>query len=236
MKATLIAFSLLLLAPVTRAQFVVSTDATYGTFGMGDMEELQKEVASSSVVPLQRVTTFPPYWGYGLSVGYETKKNYLIGIAFNYNSTGGRAYYEDYSGLLRIDQLLTCYSLGGFASFQLNASPKWPILFRMQVSWVQSALDFTTEETLGSSTQTNTLTLTSTNFGFRPMFGLQRNFPKGLFASVYAGYEAQIHGHFFTSGGGETGITAQWDGLRFSAGIGIYLGRMKDSAPDVEEP
>jgi len=48
--------------------------------------------------------------------------------------------------------------------------------------------------------------------------------PQRFFASFQAGYELHITGTFNTTGGNQTNLTAQWDGLRILLGIGIKVG------------
>lgn len=215
------------------AQIFLSAEGTYNSFLMSDMKEIQKEANTGFPIQLPVVTSFPSYLGVNALVGFQKTESLAYGIGFQYMSTGGRLYYEDYSGSARFDQLAIAYGIGAFCRFQVNKSEKWPLLASIHVTALHSSVTFTSEFKLGSQAQVDEFALKSTNVAIRPMFGVQRNLGR-WFANVFLGYEANIPGNLYTENGGETDVTLQWDGLRASVGIGACFGAYNKSKPSGE--
>lgn len=205
------------------AQYSFYGGISYGTFSMESMKSLQQEIQSSPLnqYTLKAVATFPPYFGWSGGVLLSRSEKTTYGIGIDFNSTGGRLSYGDYSGYVIVDQILTAYSIGILGKFRVNKSTVWPLYIGMQASWVFSDLEFTSEGALGTNPPSIESTeLSSSNIGFRASVGIQRNLPGGLFAFAQVGYEVQYHMNLKTSSGGETSLKAEWNGLRGLIGIG----------------
>lgn len=223
---------ILCLLPIgTFAQFSVQGGLSYGTFSMNSMKALQNDISIASDSLLKAVTTFPSYYGFSASLLWTQNEKASIGIAIDFNSTGGRLSYSDYSGYLLVDQVLTAFSIGAVGEYKLNKSARWPISAGIQVSWVSSTVEITRESAIGNSPpSSDAQVLSSTNIGVRPHVLIQRNLPAGLYAFVQAGYELQYHKQLETSGGGKTNLTAEWDGFRALVGVGFRF-RSGNSQP-----
>ena len=62
---------------------------------------------------------FPPYFLFRTNLFKPFNDRVRLGINFQYGSTGARASYEDYSGRITADQVLTMYQLGGNVAYRL---------------------------------------------------------------------------------------------------------------------
>jgi hypothetical protein len=203
---------------------------------MDRMKSFQQDYLNQSALPLKPVTTFPPYWGYGAAFGWGLNKVSSFGLFYNYNSTGGRLDYEDYSGTARFDQLLHCVSLGTFYQCKLNKSEKWPLHFSISVSKAYTNMAMTESLVVGGQSNSSQYSFYSTNYGFRPSLILRRQFGVA-FIHTGIGYEVQLAGKVYlkdnnslylkNSSGDD--VTAQWGGLRLTLGFGILLSKQNTS-------
>lgn len=231
MKQILASFALFFSLAGQAQNSFVGADLSYSTYDMTQMKTLQQNFITQSGLQMHAVTTFPAWWGYGLSWGSRTtERGSFAGVSLNYNSTGGRVDYEDYSGTARMDQLFTSYSLGGFYQAILNRSDKWPFFLSFTGSWISTHLTMSESISVTGQSSSETHDFYSHNFGFRPSFVLRRNFNR-VFAQAGLGYEFQLTGKLYlkdnkqaylTDGGGGN-ATAQWNGLRATIGIGVLF-------------
>ncbi len=235
MRAIVIILWLSPLLGFSQQNFLVA-ETGYASYQMSDMKSFQSELISSTHLPLRALESFPGYFNYAFTFGRQVGRN-VFGLSLGYNATGGRADYEDYSGMARIDQQLKSYSLRVMVRDQINKSNKWPLFASVSVSWIRTNLDIDTEFALGTATQSASNGFYSNNFGVIPSFVLIRNLPGKLFIQASAGYELQLAGKLYSSsdhtsflthpGGNE--VKADWTGFRFSLGLGIYPWRGKVS-------
>ncbi|MBD0831572.1 hypothetical protein [Aestuariibaculum sediminum] len=86
-------------------------EINYNTFSHNSLKEFQQEFINDvSEVELTVNDNFPA--NIGFTLGYNF--NYTNAAIFlSYNTTGGKISYSDYSGILRITQPLTAFTLGG---------------------------------------------------------------------------------------------------------------------------
>jgi hypothetical protein len=207
-------------------------EVQYSTFNMEQLKSFQHNYISQTGLPLKAVTSFPSWWGYGGAFGWALHNGSLLGLLLNYNSTGARADYEDYSGTARMDQLLHCISIGAFYQVQLNRSQKWPCYFHISASNIHTTMKVTESFIVGTQSQSNGYVFYSTNYGLKPAFLLRRQF-KRSFIHAGLGYEVQFTGKLYlkdnnkaylTNPSGDN-VTAQWGGLRLALGVGILLNK-----------
>ncbi len=219
----------------SQPQFYLSVETSYATYKMRQMKDIQSEFIAHNTVRLEQVASFPGYFGYGVSFGLNLNSKSSIGSSISYNSTGGRADYEDYSGLARRDQLLYCFSFRSIYKSQINKSELWPLFMSISASWVLTQSDIKTQLTLGSQTQTQKVSFNSTNYGIQPSLVLQRNVRKNLFLQASAGYEVQLAGKLYYSNNIKYYLLdsqgkpakADWSGVRFGLGAGVFIGKGK---------
>jgi hypothetical protein len=206
--------------------------STFSTYKMVDLKDFQKDYIKSTGVGLKPVTSFPPYVGFGIEIGKAVNPNLMVGFLLGYNSTGGRVDYQDYSGKIRMDQLLHCFSVGTIIKDKVNNSDKWPLYISLAASWVHTRMGIDSEIIIGDVNEVEGLDLYSNNIGLHPAFILRRDINSLFFLQASAGYEVQFGGKVFlkdnkngaylTTSSGDP-FQIRWDGLRIGLGLGINL-------------
>jgi hypothetical protein len=86
---------------------------------MSDLKKLNSYRLESLSVKAKVTDNFPltPY--YNANLLYKINQHISLGLTGSYFSSGSRISYEDYSGVLKIDDILSCYSPGFKAVFIL---------------------------------------------------------------------------------------------------------------------
>jgi len=204
-----------------------------GTYSMKTQKKFQDEFQQQSGLPLEIVHRFPPYFSFGAELGFKITDRSVAGVWYDFTSTGGRLHYKDYSATTRMDQVLKCSQIGMFFQTRINRSEEWRLFATGHASVVPTKAQYTTELSIGSDSEVNSYSFKSSNIGLRPGIMLQRKVSKILLQGSI-GYEFQTHDVLHNDGGelrtysGEN-VTAEWDGLRATIGIGFSLARRPSS-------
>jgi hypothetical protein len=215
------------------AQVFIQPEFSYGTFAMSSLKDFQLDLIKSSNVSLQPITTFPSYFGFGLKLGAQVDADLSCGVTLHYYSTGSRSYYEDYSGLARIDMIPQAFSAGIFFKNRMNKSERWQLFSSLSILWVRTKLNLASEVKLGSQSQVENADFNSNNYSVRPNFILCRPVTETVYLEASAGYEFQLEGKLYVSGSDKAylinskgnEVLANWSGLRFTVGVGIFLNK-----------
>lgn len=109
----------------------------YGSFDMQDLAYFVKQHARDFDFPVKVVESFPAYYCYRISITKEWPDRWQTALILGKASTGARAHYQDYSGELRIDHLVSSVNFGltagralyTYHNFSLGASAGLNILF-----------------------------------------------------------------------------------------------------------
>jgi len=112
-RKLLLTLVLISLASGARSQVnILRVEQQFGTFSMADLKDLQDRLIPDLDVNVRKISSFPPYAGYGLSYLTSLKNGMGIGITSEFFSTGARNGYEDYSGYYKFDILAHCFNIG----------------------------------------------------------------------------------------------------------------------------
>jgi len=230
MRMKLLFFALFPIAAVNAQNSFVAFKVGAGSYSMGTQKLYQEEFRKDSGLPLKVVDKFPIFPSFGLSMAVKTSRMSSLGLSFEYHSTGGRLDYRDYSGYAKFDQLLNSTQLGLLFQYQITDSEKWPVFLTGYVAKVSTHNSMKSEISLGSNLKSQTLELLSTNYSFRPGVMVQRKIETFILQGFF-GYEIQTHGglhqednqNLFLATKSGVPVTAEWDGLRISVGIGLLL-------------
>jgi len=89
-----------------------SADIGYGNYSMSGLKSFNNDILNTLPVEARLIDDFPaqPFF-YG-SIIYQTKSPVYVGVSCGYYTTGSRISYKDYSGELRIDNLVSAWAPG----------------------------------------------------------------------------------------------------------------------------
>lgn len=199
------------------------------TYSMEDFKEIQNEFITNSGLKVQPVASFPPFLDFHSELGYSINENYTGGIRLSYTSTGGRVDYQDYSGLIRFDQLVNCIGVGTYINIRINASDQLPFSFNLATSWLRSNASFESQIKIGDIQQTEKFELFSNSLSITPSVNVKYSFKSKIFLMAYLGYELNVPGKVslvenpdlqLINNQGDP-LYIQWSGIRAGVGVGI---------------
>lgn len=201
-----------------------------GTYSMKTQKNFQEDYRRSSIIRHASVHSFPAFPTFGGSAGIKVSPSTSIGLWGEYSSTGGRLHYQDYSGYSVMDQVLSAFQIGPFMQTRLIKSTSWPVYFTLHSSIVNTKEKLSSDLKVGNQSYKETYNLKSLNYSIRPGIMLAHSINSMIF-QLGVGSELQLHGTlkdekkrdlmFRTSDGKD--LTAQWDGMRVTFGIGFKL-------------
>jgi hypothetical protein len=117
---TILLACILSLTSLLNAQSNLSAvlEINYNTFSHKDLKSLQTEFQEDlSEVDLRINDDFNANIGYGIGLKIESLNTQFFG---SYTTTGGKISYSDFSGIIRITQLLKSFTLGGEYQYELT--------------------------------------------------------------------------------------------------------------------
>ena len=112
-------FILLTVAFPVFAQLKVELSYGFATYSMKDIKLLNKDILKSLPVDARVTDNFPGQPYYDAGVYYPLSHITMFGINCSYHTTGSRISYIDYSGELRIDNVISAYSPGLVLGFMI---------------------------------------------------------------------------------------------------------------------
>lgn len=89
----------------------VSINPGWGSYAMKDQQVLFDNYKKENVIGLV-TDDFPGYFNFSADGFIELTKSINLGLSFNFNSTGGRFHYKDYSGKIDIQSINYCWGIG----------------------------------------------------------------------------------------------------------------------------
>jgi hypothetical protein len=123
-----ILFLLILSLTVSAQYFETTMEMGAGKYQLTDLRTFQKESLPVIDLPIESVTTFPPYYSYHASILYYPGTQLGIGACGSFYSTGGRNHYADYSGYYKLDLLINCVNMGISSNYQIKLFPTIKII------------------------------------------------------------------------------------------------------------
>jgi hypothetical protein len=220
-------------------QSSISVNAGWGSNQMADMKSFLNQVASSFPVQAKVSPSFPSYWFYDVSAKWRSGNMGLVGFSFSSGSTGGRAYYSDYSGSIGSDQLLSYKSYLIILGLQKDLlHGRLNLAGEVRTGLTTTDLDLKLYQNVGTYSETGAQ-FSGTNFVAQPTLTLGTKFGR-VGVQVFAGYNLTvIPGKLYNSSGGYlqtsgSSVSADWSGIRAGAGLSLYMGNHKDSNDNTE--
>jgi hypothetical protein len=206
----------------------VHVNAGFATYSHPELRAYQDYLLREFVVESKATERFPPYITYSLGVNKNWTR-WNLGIEFGHGSTGGRIYYEDYSGKIIADQLVTYNYLGITPSIVLHNNDKLIVTGGIRVSMIVHELTIRNDLTVGNETLHEEVEFLTDNLGFQPHVRIRKDITSRLFIQGSVGYEIQDsretispdrNAAFLADEKGEP-VHLQGSGLRLYIGTGV---------------
>lgn len=83
-----------------------------GTYKMDNLKEINKLQATSLPIKTVTVDNFNPGFYIGTSANLELSGQFVLGLSYQYNTTGSRIGQKDYSGYYAYDQIVNGHFIG----------------------------------------------------------------------------------------------------------------------------
>jgi hypothetical protein len=205
----------------------IFAEINYNSFSHSLLSEFQQEFIGDlpSTISIETVDDFPS--NIGFTVGYEIV-NINTSIFMSYNSTGGKISYADFSGIIKLEQLLTGITLGGIYDIPLDKKKRFKL--GLKGFAMLSSLDIESTSMIGSDANNDSLSFDSFDYGLGAQFRYE--YPVSFFIiRAHIGYDVVLSGklkfqeikeaHLLNNSGED--VKTGWTGLRTGVGIAIPI-------------
>lgn len=209
----------------------LKSDIGMGTFYMTDLKDFQSTSKPDLGVEIKSTGKFPPYFGYGISMVNYLESGFGIGAIVDFYSTGGRNYYEDYSGYYNLELYARAYDIGMVFDFKSYSNEKNKVWFELQTGMKLSTLYVKEELVMLSTDLEENNQFVNTSFWMRPGFRYEFSVFKFLSVGAFLGGELNPKGilhlkqdkevHIVNSSGNNVKIS--WTGIRASLSLSFNL-------------
>lgn len=200
-------------------------ETNYNTFSHSSLSEFQEELASdvNSQIPIATTDDFPSHIGFTL--GYEIT-NIKTSFYISYNSTGGKISYSDFSGVIRLEQPLSSFTLG--AMYHLNLNEKFKVGFKGFTMFSNLKLD--SYSRIGDTVNKDLVKLSSVDLGIGTsliyeypisFFIIRANIGFDLTLGGKLNFDSIQDAHLINKSGKE--VKTGWTGFRSGVGIAIPI-------------
>lgn len=222
-------FVLLAFSHVARAQerdglglFEVRLYAGAETHTLGDVRELGTDIAGElrqDGIPVEVVDAFAPRLALGLDAVLLRHDGDRLGLYLGFASTGSRLHYEDYSGEIAVDLLLTRVAAGVSVERSVVGSP-FVALARVGYAYTRFR-DETRVRLYDEATEVEGPALVGHNLTIMPAVAYDRTLSNRFFLRASLGYEVVTPFWRLRYDGEPTTIRADWSGVRLGVAVGF---------------
>jgi hypothetical protein len=198
---------------------------------MDGLKELNTLVEESVPFDVSIVDNFDPGFYFGASAHTALFSNLIVGLSYQYNTTGSRFGIKDYSGYYNFDQIVNGHLLGIESGVIMTETPKYRLIFTIMSGALFTTIK--TEEVLSVSGQTEEDQEYMSAFSIPVYPSINLAFPVKdfIYGFFSAGYLVDTGGKVHYKGNRDAVVIISgnpvetgWTGLRISAGLQVNLG------------
>lgn len=149
MKSLLIFLTILVFTPIyvnAQAEYSTNLQVGWGSYSMSELKDFQNYIEKQwSIVNLKKINNFPSYTYYNFQLSRSFNKNISLGIDYRLQSTGYKSSYKDYSGEIKLEQVVWANQAGMSFILPINIkSKKVTLSFPLKIyySWTTCNLDY----------------------------------------------------------------------------------------------
>lgn len=197
-----------------------------GMFRMKDLKGLNNSVIESLPFPAKVTADFPPRACFGGRLTYTFRRNYKLGLSFEYASTGSRISSRDYSGSYRLDNLVRSSALGIINEFRIAGWNGLQLDITVLTGPILSNIRMEEELQVADTSFTDLNTFRALGFFAEPQLTLTWEI-RWLKFGIYIGYLLDSGGELTAGDGGKYKTSVSWTGLRAGLILGISTRKTK---------
>lgn len=192
---------------------------------MNGLKKFNRDIISSLPVNPKVVDDFPSQPYIEGSIVYHNTNPMYLGLSFGYHSTGSRISYKDYSGELKIDNVLSAYSPGIVVGAIITDKV---LVLKSEANFSYSISNLEIIEQILS--EKDQLKLESHSFQLEPRIRLTyllNEFEFGLrggYLIDFGGkYSLEGNPDSFLENGEDDAIKSNWSGIRFGLSVAYNI-------------
>ncbi len=220
--------------PIYGQNYIIKVSNYYSTFSLADLKNYQKEytvqLGNGYNIPYKIVDNFPSFFSYQISVGLEHSENLESGLVFNYSSTAARSDYQDYSGNLRIDYLLSSSSYGVYSEYSISLLTFLNGVIGSKILYNRSVLALNNKLIIFNESENQINKYESTSFSVSPYLAFE-TFYKCLILRFNTEYMIDFNGELVNIKNKKNQLPIRngsvaktnWSGFRIGIDFGIRL-------------
>ncbi len=231
-------FAFIIASPTFAQTFGLSFSGGLNNSSLKDLKNITNdyiETFHNLGIEVHTFDNFPGYYYVDPRFCWYLRDNVYLGIHLLYTSTGSRAHYIDYSGELRLDQIVELFAPGLDFGYRAALKNHFELWITLQADLLKTNYNFTHLFKLWDKGNTTRLKYTSNGASFEPGIRgiyLFHNFEIGLQFNMRlttAKYlTAKIDGqkeYLYLHG---QQLKADWDGFRIGLTVGWRFNFTKD--------
>lgn len=200
-----------------------------GSYAMTDLKANQDNLIDQLPVMASKTDEFPSYFVFGLDGLYSLTNTLFVGVSFDYQSTGGRIAYSDFSGDIKIDHKINAPMIAATLQKRLVGNESFSLLGELKAGLLFTDFSISSRTLIGTSVTKEIIEFT----GLSPTAGMKMVLRKGIgpfFLQAGVGFMLDFGSEIklkdedaiLINNNGDPAKTG-WGGLRADFGIGIRI-------------
>lgn len=200
---------------------------------MQDLKNFENNIFANlknNGISAKKFGSYPNASGYQIQIARSIDSTSYLGLLGDFCSTGSRIHYEDYSGELLTDQVVSRRSLGIFLELTSKPFHIFSLCLTTKLFYIRSELEINSKIRVYDEKADEKNYFNSNDINIAPSIAFQMKYLHILIRLEF-GYEHSIYSNSFDKRGNQKEsqfqlykpINAKWDGLRKGLLIGIYF-------------
>lgn len=195
------------------------------TPSMKDLRSLQTYARLSWPVNVKAYGSFSPFWQQGVGINFPISSKMKVGLHVFSTSTGGRNFYEDYSGRIQEDFTARCVGLMGHFEYNWGYK-KSSFGVYSELGLVRSRVKYLLDYRLGNDSYIETETLRSLNLAHELGGTWSKEMLPQLYFEARFGFHINMTGdlkteddYYLTNPYSNSEVKCDWSGIKLLVGI-----------------
>jgi hypothetical protein len=205
-----------------------------GTYQMDNLKEVNKMKARSLPFKTVGVDNFNPGFYFGTSASFELSENFVLGLNYQYTSTGSRIGQKDYSGYYRYDQIVNGHLIGIEPERIIEENNFITISFSFLTGVIFTGLKMKEKLTVYGENQESSESFAAISIPFYPAVKLSVPVTTFISGTISLGYLYDSGGKVHLKGNKDAVIGINnsplktgWNGFRITAGVKFKFNNSK---------